>query len=180
MPRGAKKGQLWHYKIIDGKTKRQAFFPNAVPDTDWILGYGPLSEETKKKISEKMKRIPLPEGFSAKKGTKWFRRYNDVLGDWEIKRINPGDPEPGVPWVPGQMPRTEEVKEKLRVINTGRIISDEWRARMSAASKGKPKSEAHKAANKLAQEKRHARKKLEKLLDEIERKLNNGGYDEPI
>lgn len=40
---------------------------------------------------------------------------------------------------------SEETKEKIRKANLGKIVSDESRARMSAAQKGGKRSEAHKA-----------------------------------
>lgn len=48
-----------------------------------------------------------------------------------------------VPWNKG-VPRTEEVKQKLREANTGRKLSDAAKKKMSEFQKGRPKSAEHR------------------------------------
>lgn len=58
--------------------------------------------------------------------------------------------------------------ERMILMHSGKVLSDETKAKMSKASKGKPKSEDHKQAMSLASRKAHARKghTLSKPLNE--------------
>lgn len=87
----------------------------------------------------------MTKKFGAPKGSRWFYKSDD-MGGWIEKRVDPTDPLPDANWLPGHKPKSEETRRKQSESNMGRIMSPEWRARMSAASKGKPKSEAHKKA----------------------------------
>ena len=89
--------------------------------------------------------------------TFWHKQLPD--GTYITKRCKPGilPTEPG--WMRGQRPRNEEERKHLSERNMGRIMTDEWKARMSAASKGKKKSPEHKAALSAAQKELNRKRK---------------------
>lgn len=71
--------------------------------------------------------------------------------------------------MPRSTPHSEETKQKIREAHLGRKVSEESRILMSLASRGKPKSEAHKQAMKDAKrrkrEAREAAREAAKLLE---------------
>jgi hypothetical protein len=82
---------------------------------------------------------------------------------YESRRSENSNPPDGDGWIRGHIPKTEAEKAEYTKSRsaqfTGRKMSPEWRAKMSAASKGKPKSDAHKAAMSIASRAAHARRK---------------------
>jgi hypothetical protein len=76
------------------------------------------SEETKKKLSEKLTGVKKPDGFGNK-----------------ISKAQKGKPG---------RPRTEAEKKMLSKVHKGKIVSEETRQKVSNALRGKPKSEEHR------------------------------------
>lgn len=78
-----------------------------------------------------------------------------------------------------------ETREKLRIINTGRYFSPEWRARIGAAQKGRPKKkhtfEARKKISEaLAGKARRVRKRRPQTLETREKIRNNHWSRDPV
>jgi hypothetical protein len=82
--------------------------------------------------------------MGAIKGCKWI--YRETANGYETKRVDPSKPTPDSSWIAGRIPMTDEHKEKLRIVNTGRMLTPEWKAKIGAAHKGVPKSLEHRAA----------------------------------
>lgn len=95
--------------------------------------------------------------FPAPKGSRWF--HKEIDGVITENRIDPDDPEPDHTWTRGHKPKSEHTRKLMSDIHTGRVMTPIWKERMSLASKGKPKSEAHKQAMSAAMKARHATKK---------------------
>lgn len=62
----------------------------------------------------------------------------------EIKDKISNSKKGSIPWNLGK-PHTQETRDKISKSNTGNTLSDQTRFRMSAASRGKPKSAEHNA-----------------------------------
>lgn len=103
--------------------------------------------------------------------TVWYRLVQKgyvgkVKNGCESQRSPDSNPPPGDGWIRGHIPKTDYEKAEYTrtrsALFTGRKMSPEWRAKMSQASKGKPKSEAHKAAMSIASKAAYARRKAMK------------------
>jgi hypothetical protein len=88
--------------------------------------------------------------------TFWYRL---VDGEYETVRCNPGTTPDGTDWIHGQRPKSDAEKKQASEIHLGRVMSPEWRAKMSAASKGKKKSPEHVAAMVKAVAEYHRKRK---------------------
>lgn len=88
--------------------------------------------------------------------TVWYRAHD---GGYECQRSADATPPEGLGWVRGFAPRDPIKQAAISAARSeqfkGRVMTPEWRAKMSAASKGRPKSEAHKAAMSIAQKNRN-------------------------
>ena len=92
----------------------------------------------------------------------WYR-ITDT--GYESKRSPDANPPSNDAWIRGHVPKTPEEKIAYAACRSaslmGRVMTPEWKAKMSLASKGKPKSEAHKLAMSISQKARAARLKGE-------------------
>ena len=70
-----------------------------------------MSQETKKKISDKLKGIPKPKNFVD-----------------NLKKINTGKKH------------SDKTKEKLRELNLGKVLSEETKLKIGQSSKGRKQS----------------------------------------
>lgn len=96
-------------------------------------------------------------------GSTVWHRANDT--GYEVRRSATKLPPEGTGWNQGFPPKSPEeqqrVFEERSRIFKGRVITEEWRARMSQASKGRPKSPEHRAAMSLAHKARNRNKGAE-------------------
>lgn len=95
-----------------------------------------LSEDAKKKLSERMKGENNPS-----------KKY----GAWNKNKT-------------GLHKHSKETKEKIRQANLGRIFSNESKLKMSLATKGKPKSEEHKRKLSEANKGKKMTEKMKAIL----------------
>lgn len=160
--RGVRPGSKFWHRYVDGELVIIVTKPGQEdPGEAWTRGQGPMSEEKKKHLSERMINNDYYKlgNFNAKKGCRWFYKWDDTTNSYLTKRVNPGYELPDATWIEGRRPLTDEEKQRYRENNLGRVFTEEWKAKMSAASRGKPKSEAHKAAMSLAQKNRQKKVK---------------------
>jgi len=110
------------------------------------------SEETKIKISDKLKGRTESEETRKKKSTSKLGYKNSFYGKKhsnETKEKISKTKEGKETWNKG-IPMSEESKMKLSESKKGKKASEETKKKLSEISKGKPKSEEHKLKLKLA------------------------------
>ena len=147
---------------------REQFWLNFFSSTDPSKGYNLLptagsnlgairTPESKKRLSQsKMGKVCSPE-TRAKLSIRMLKKWSDPEFKTKMMLANK------------KLKNDPLFKEKLLKVhngNIGRIHSDETRGKMSTASKGKPKSEKHKANLSKAARKRSVWYQLINLSDE--------------
>jgi hypothetical protein len=164
--RGVVKGSKFWHRYLNGELVIIIQKPGEEePGEAWSRGQGPMKEEKRQKLAERMIGNDYYKlgHFNAKKGCKWFYKFDNESNSYLTKRVNPGQELPDDTWIEGRRPLTEEEKTRFSQNNLGRVFTEEWKAKMSQSSKGKPKSEAHKAAMSIAQRERNRKKKSGEL-----------------
>ena len=98
-----------------------------------------------------------PSNWGTPKGSTFWHRK--VKGVYEEIRLKPNETLPPGVWVRGHTPKSPEAKQNISDALVGRKMTEEWRAKMSAASKGRKKSPEHVAAMKAALIEYHRKRK---------------------